>query len=320
MRIVHIGHGRLPIPPTHWGAVEAIIEDYCFWSEKFGHEMRVINERRPEDALLKSLAFQPDVVHIHDETKLPIFAAAPSAEDPILVVTTHDPTFFDKPNPFIPRFVRGNFLIGCLSDEQRREFAARGAASDRLLMVPNGARADLIRFNPQPAYPDRMICLGMIGQRKRQNLLFPMDFVDCVGPVSAYDPVEIPPDIAFPSWSKQQVYDNLTDYSALVLISKSEADPLVVKEALMAGLTVFVSEAAAANLDRSQPFVHVLDEATINTPFALALRLRTEPIHDRQKVRSYAEQHFDWPILAKQYLSSLWKILRQKHQQTVDTV
>lgn len=308
MRICHIGHGRIPIPPTASGAVEAIISDYQFHSEKFGHEFLVVNDLSPVQAMMAAEAFRPDIAHLHDESKIDAFAVL---DAPIKIVTTHDPTFFEKPNPFIERFVKADFWVGCLSQPQAHGFYKRGMSHTRMLLTYNGARSDLFRFTPEPLWPHKMVCLGMIGQRKRQNLLLPLEFVDCIGPVATYDPIATS-DVVFESWYRKQVYHQLTNYSALVLLSKSEADPLVVKEALMAGLDVIVSEAASANLDRSQPFVHVLPESTINNPFMLRVTLERilKSPKDRVAVRKYAEEHFDWSVLVKRYLTTLFGLLK----------
>lgn len=316
MRIVHIGHGRLPIPPTQWGAVEDIIWNYKHWCEIYGHEFLVVNEPDPEAAMWDAHNFNPDIAHLHDETKIGEFEKLAA---PIKIVTTHDPTFFEKPNPFIERFVKGDFWVGCLSQPQAHGFYKRGMIHTRMLLTYNGARSDLFRFTPEPLWPHKMVCLGMIGQRKRQNLLLPLEFVDCIGPVATYDPIATS-GVVFESWYRKQVYHQLTNYSALVLLSKSEADPLVVKEALMAGLDVIVSEAASANLDRSQPFVHVLPESTINNPFMLRVTLERilKTPRDRVAVRKYAEEHFDWSVLVKRYLATLFRLLKADERSRVE--
>lgn len=309
MRIVHIGHGRLPIPPTQWGAVEDIIWNYKHWCEIYGHGFLVVNDLSPVQAMMEAEAFRPDVAHLHDESKIDAFAVL---DAPIKIVTTHDPTFFEKPNPFIERFVKGDFLVGCLSQSQANGLSRCGMSHTRMLLTYNGARSDLFRFTPEPLWPHKMVCLGMIGQRKRQNLLLPLEFVDCIGPVATYDPISTS-GVVFESWYRKQVYHQLTNYSALVLLSKSEADPLVVKEALMAGIDVIVSEAASANLDRSQSFVHVLPESTINNPFMLRVTLERilKSPKDRVAVRKYAEEHFDWSVLVKRYLTTLFNVIRK---------
>lgn len=308
MRIVHIGHGRMQIPPNGHGAVEAIISDYQFCCEKFGHEFLVVNDRRASWSMCVTDEFKADTAHLHDESKLDCFS---ELNAPIKIVTTHDPIFFEKPNAFKGRFQKGDFLIGCLCERQREGFRSWGIPEDRMIDTPNGARKDLIRFSETPKHSGRIVCLGEIGRRKRQNCLLPIRCVDLVGPVSPYDSISLG-GLSFDHWTKQQVYEQLTDYAALILVSKSEAAPLVVMEALMAGLDVVVSEAASANLDRTQPFVHVLDEKTITNPTLLEIALmkilaRTK---DRAAVRAHAEMNHDWESLVKRYLSSLWPIYR----------
>lgn len=309
MRIAHIGHGRLPIPPTAHGAVEDIIWNYKFHCEKLGHEFLVVNKRSGSGAMQDAFEFDPDVIHVHDESKVDYLLDWPWN---IKIVTTHDPTFFEKPNPFLKRFVEGNFQIGYLSALQCVEFSlVHGVDPKRMMWCPSGARADLIRFSEAPKHPDRMICLGMIEQRKRQNLLLDFPFVQCVGPIATYDPI-VTTGLTFESWTRQDVCERLTDYAALVLLSKSEAAPLVVMEALMAGLDVIVSEAASANLDRNQPFVHVLDEGTINNPYLLRVTLENilKTPKDRAAVRKYAETHHNWSVIAERYVSMLTGLLR----------
>lgn len=315
MRIVHIGHGRIPIPPTASGAVEAIISDYRHWCERLGHEFLVVNEKDPHAARWAAWVFSPDVIHLHDETKVDELSKMACS---IKIVTTHDPTFFEKPNPFIKRFVEGDFIVGCLCQRYADEFVKAGVAPERILLTPNGARGDLIRFKQSLSCSGgrcggspKMVCLGAVGERKRQKLLFPFRFVNCIGPVMEHDPVDLGGRI-FNEWQKESVYSYLTNYDSLVLISKSEAAPLVVVEALMAGLDVVVSEPAAANLDRSQPFIHVLDERTITNPIMLEMALKKvlARTKDRRAVRDYAEENFDWSVLVKRYLSELWKRLR----------
>jgi glycosyltransferase involved in cell wall biosynthesis len=319
MRIVHIGHGRIEIPPKASGAVEAIIADHQFWCEKLGHEFLVVNEKHPEHSMVLATQFFPDVVHLHDESKMDHLSGLDSHS--LKIVTTHDPTFFEKPNPFIKRFVEGDFLVGCLCQRYVDLFVKAGVAPERILLTPNGARGDLIQCEPECIYPSTMICLGSIGKRKRQDLLFRVGsggiyWLRCAGPVSTHDPIETGGGRFLQEWSKSEVYEQLTDYAALVLISASEAAPLVVVEALMAGLDVVVSEVAAANLDRSQPFIHVLDERTICNPLLLEMALKkvlNRP-KDRMAVRAYAEANFDWGVLVKRYLAELWKRLRHGYE------
>ena len=45
MKIVLIGPGIMPIPPTGWGAVEILVWDTKIALEKLGHEVLIINTK-----------------------------------------------------------------------------------------------------------------------------------------------------------------------------------------------------------------------------------------------------------------------------------
>lgn len=287
--------------------------------EKLGHEVFVVNRSAPEDALSEVMGLNADVIHIHDETKLPCFTRAfRHGSSKTLIVTTHDPIFFHKPNPWIKRFADGEFFVGCLSPQQLGHFQERGVDPSRLLLMPNGA-SSAIRFAPEPSKPGICICLGLICKRKGQQYLAGMDFVEFAGPIDRYDPIE--PRLVsnlIPNWDgiwlKEEVYDKLTNYQALVLLSSHEAAPLVVPEALMAGLDVIVSEAASANLDTSLPFIKVVPQRSFTNRFLVEMtidnQLKRPP--DRVAVRRHAEQNFDWSVLAKRYEDAIVRLTKGK--------
>ena len=60
------------------------------------------------------------------------------------------------------------------------------------------------------------------------------------------------------------MHKNLTNYANLVLISDGEADVLVIKEALFAGLGIVISQYATAYFDSSQLFIKVIPINEIN--------------------------------------------------------
>jgi len=66
------------------------------------------------------------------------------------------------------------------------------------------------------------------------------------------------------SWDKETLYHNLTDYANILLMSDGEADPLVIKEALMAGLGVVCNEISSANLDRTKEFITIIPNNKFN--------------------------------------------------------
>lgn len=70
-----------------------------------------------------------------------------------------------------------------------------------------------------------------------------------------------------------------------------------------AGLSVVVTPQASANLDSSLPFIYV---RKFSTDF---IKTATQACRDnfkyRSQIRQYAEQHFDWKMIAKRYVRIL---------------
>ena len=100
----------------------------------------------------------------------------------------------------------------------------------------------------------------------------------------------------------------MTEYGNLVLLSNGEADPLVVKEALVAGLGVVVSECASANLDISveRPWITVIPNGRLDDLEYVGARIkenRNAALAARVDVREYGLNKFGWSkILKDEYL------------------
>ena len=116
-------------------------------------------------------------------------------------------------------------------------------------------------------------------------------------------------------WSKEHLYNNLTDYGNLVLLSDGEAHPLVCMEALAAGLGVVVCEYGAANLDTTKDFISVIPDSKINDIEYIEKHVimnREYSINHRQEIRDYAKK-FDWPeIFDKYYFPSIKEVIDEK--------
>jgi glycosyltransferase involved in cell wall biosynthesis len=155
----------------------------------------------------------------------------------------------------------------------------------------------------------KAICLGKIETRKHQAELVRLTAdrvaVDLVGPIDtrgAPDFCENRTCHYVGSWSKDEVYDRLTEYSCLALLSESEAAPLVVLEALAAGLSVVVTESASANLT-NEKFITVIPAGSKNAEFVSdTIQSAIDRNNDyRQEIRSYAFDRFDYSVLVKNY-------------------
>jgi hypothetical protein len=283
--------------------VESLVSDYQFWIEKLGHIFHVVNTQDQEELIHQINTVAPDVIHVHCERH---FRVVETLGVPVTILCSHWPSLYEPAQrQKVAVLTAGKSYICCLTTQMKDYFLTLGVTPSRLFVAKNGARADLFRFSERPRFATRSICLGTIDTRKRQSLVAGMDCIDFVGPKR---------DPCFSStnylgeWSKSDVYQLLTDYSNLVLLSRCEAAPLVTCEALMAGLGLVISESASVNLDRALPFITVIPEDRLADRKHIEEAVRDNQcraISMRKAIRAYAVANFDWKHLVAQYVHKL---------------
>ena len=151
----------------------------------------------------------------------------------------------------------------------------------------------------KPKHPDRSLYLAKIDYRKRQSMFQSISSLYYAG--NNADPNFNININYLGEWSKEHLYNNLSDYGNLVLLSDGEAHPLVCMEALAAGLGVVVCEYGAANLDTTKDFITVIPESKINDIQYLEAEIiknREYSIIHRDAIIQYA-LNFDWVNVIK---------------------
>ena len=106
----------------------------------------------------------------------------------------------------------------------------------------------------------------------------------------------------------------ITNYSNFILLSEVEnTTPLVVKESLICGLGVVVSEAVAPELDTSKSFIDVIPEDRIKDIEYIQSVVDKNKRHSRQirkEIRKYGIDTFGLEnILAYEYIPKLQSLL-----------
>ena len=313
MKISIVGPGIMPIPPTGWGAVEILIWDQKLALEKLGHEVQIVNTQSPIDIIKQINSFRPDFVHIQydDFIELYSYVQYPCA------ITSHfgyleQPKRWDYYGARIAKpFQDIKPNVFCLSYGIKEVYQnILNIPSDRLFVTPNGVNINEFNYVSNPKHPDRSIYLAKIDYRKRQHLFQSIKTLWYAGNVA---------DTRFDQsknylgeWSKHTLYNNLTHYGNLVLLSDGEAHPLVCMEALAAGIGVVVSQWGAANLDISKDFITVIPEDKINDIEYVESRIienREYSVQHRDEIREYVKQ-FDWPTVIKNiYVPTIEKII-----------
>ena len=316
MRISIIGPA-LPIPPKGWGAVESLIWDMKLSLNKLGHEIQIVNVGDPYQIINMINEFRPNFVHINYDDWIGLY---PYIQYPC-AVTTHF-AYIERPELMggykqrvFDQFTNIKPNVFGLSDGINNVYNTLAEIpKDKLYLNPNGVMMENFRFSENPEFADRSIYLAKIDHRKRQFLFQGIDSLWYAGNIAEnrFDQSKN----YLGEWQKETLYQNLTDYGNLVLLSDGEAHPLVCMEAFAAGLGVVVSEWATANLDLDRGFISVIPEDKIeDTSFVeeIIIKNRGYSVEHRQEILDYAKE-FEWcTIIKKHYLPNIEKIVNGYH-------
>lgn len=299
MKIALIGPGLTTIPPKKFGAIEMILWNYKQELGKIGHEVVIFNDQNLGRVAQEinfgnfdfvQLNYSEYVSYFLKKLKVPFCTTCHSG-----YITNRKKWSIGYHSVFYDSMKCPGIIA--LSEDIKKMYLASGYKGF-IRVIRNGI--DTKNFTLQGRGNGRAICLGRVEPRKRQAWLakllahkqVPLDFVGVVE------------DPAFKAegacryigqWTKPEVYQKLSEYSCLVLLSDGEAAPLVVPEALAAGLSVVVSRSAAANLDDKLPFVTILpDELSDSAAIAESVTKQIEKNESlRQEILSYAQKYFD---------------------------
>ena len=317
MKIAIVGPGIMPIPPTGWGAVEILIWDQKLALEELGHEVRIVNTASGIEILKEINEFRPDFVHVQydDFVELCPYIQYPNA------ITSHfgyleQPNKWDYYGPRVAsKFAQIKPNIFCLSPGIKNVYEKEmGIPPEQLFVTPNGVNVDKFKFKELPLTEDmaKSIYLAKIDYRKRQHMFQSIQSLWYAG--NNADPRFDTSNNYLGEWSKETLYNNLTNYGNLVLLSDGEAHPLVCLEAFAAGLGVVISQWAAANLDVNKDFITVIPDDKINDMEFVdgeMVRNRYYSVNHRPEIREYAES-FSWTkVVEKYYVPAMEKIISQ---------
>lgn len=317
MKILLVGPGLMPIPSNGWGAVETVIWQLKTHLEKNGCKVDILNKR----GIIAALKIKPwtyDIVHLEYDDLAFFWITLSKVLNFKLVITSHY-GYSAWPNKWhrsyrkiFKQLIKSPALI-VLSNEIRDTYLKLGYKGI-LKVLSNGTEINEIDFRLEGEKD--LICLGKIESRKRQtelsNLFSSQNDIklDFVGPIVdknfTYNNLST---FYLGSWDRDQVKHNLSNYKAMILLSDGEAHALVVGEALAAGLSLIISEEAAANLDRSLPFIKILEKD--NDVIDVSRKIILQNKENRLSIRKYAEDNFDWNNIAKKYIVIINDIIKE---------
>ena len=319
MKIALIGPGIMEIPPDKWGAVEMLIWDYAIILKELGHRVQIINTQDKELIKFEVEHGHFDIVHLHYDVFSDII------EDLVphctrLIVSSHYPYLSvpamwgrDGYGEHFPRLIKNeNFTLFASSQKDIETYCEFGALRENTWLSKLGVRCEPYQFNEYATF-DTTLCFSQVCDRKRQYLLekFNDGEVEIWGRreqgkyTGRHYQGEMPREI---------LNQNITNYSNFILLSEVEnTTPLVVKESLICGLGVVVTEPVARELDTSKDFIDVIPEDKVNDhDYVKEVVARNKKVSRqiRKEIRRYGIDTFGLEnILAYEYIPKLESLL-----------
>jgi glycosyltransferase involved in cell wall biosynthesis len=315
MRITLIAPGYKPFPPNGWGAVESIVWDYYQNLLKRGHDVHIVNTSNPNQIVNETNAIGSELVHIMYDDH--IIVAPYLTKCSKILYTSHYAyiTHPDFPNAYSSYFKNifmkaieyQHFVTINVISQQIEAVYRKYGFKGRIDIVCNGAREDCFRYTPTPQLSNKSAYVAKVEFRKGQHIYQEIPNIDFIG--NYHDsPFMTSSQNYLGEWDKPTLYNGLTDYANLVLLSDGEADPLVVKEALIAGLGLVISECACANLDLLLPFITVIpNNKRTDLEFVKReiIKNRIISLEHREQIREYGLKTFAWNVVIDKYEQKL---------------
>ena len=320
MKIALIGPGIMTIPPVGWGAVESLIWDYALELDELGYEGTIINTPDWDEIISYLKEDVYDFVHLHYDVFHPIMdRIAEETNIKKLAISSHYP-YIDQPNmhrrdgydrTFDWIVKNKKYYVFCVSKKDYETFKNAGADESKLVLSENGANHKSFVYNKEALKPDRSLYLGQIHPRKGQCFYQGINSIDFVGPIGDVSNFDVNRNY-LGEWSKKEVYEKITEYANLVLLSSGEnGTPLVVKEAMIGGLGVVVSKYAAHDLPDNLPYVTIISDDKLQDISYVEEKIkenREVSINMRDEIRQFALDNFSWESLVKLYIKNIEKM------------
>jgi hypothetical protein len=312
MKICLIGPGIMEIPPKGWGAVESLIWEVYLELKNLNQDVKIINTPNRTEIIESVNNNNFDFVHLFYDVffdilhninckKIAISSAYPYIEQ----IGKHYPDGYQKIFEFLIYNQKYHNL--CLSDKDLNAFKFHGSNPKYLDRFFTGANHNKYNFQKKCLFPNKSLYLAKIEQRKKQWIYQSIPEIDFVGKYTPH--TDFNTNLNYlGEWSTDEKEQNTTNYANLIILSDGEnGTPLVVKEALISGLGVVVSEYASSELD-DQPFISVIpNDKLLDIDYVsnVLAKNRVTSCTMRSEIREYGIKKFSWQNLTNNYLKKI---------------
>ena len=319
MNIAFIGPGIMPIPPDGWGAVEMLIWDYATVLGELEHTGTIINTPNRSEIIGELKEEEFDIVHLHYDVFHDIIPEILNTISGKLIVSSNYPYINcpdmwvrDNYDPIAQSYSKNkDFYIFSSSQKDIDTFVKFGADKKHCWLSRLGVLPDSYQFDENATY-DRTLSFSQICDRKRQYLIQDFDNVDFVGRME-YGKFSNGTNYKG-EMLREKLNTEITKYSNFILLSSVEnTTPLAVKEALICGLGVVVSEQVSVELDASLNFIDVIPEDKIENLYYIKdviEKNKEYSVKNRNEIRDYGIKTFGLAnILEFEYIPRLQSLL-----------
>lgn len=327
MKIALVGPGIMPIPPPGWGAVEILIWDYYRELMRQGFEVDIINQIRHTDQeqknpyssycqtlIQKINEGNYDFVHIHYDC---LYGIMPFLHCPRIGITSHYP-YIDQMEKHSSDGYTETFKYICknnhhtifaVSRKDKDVFLQYVENPKNIVLMLNGVDPNTIVPSATRSFIHRSVYIAKVEPRKQQDKYMHLNNIDFYGMCSPFHPL-YNMDSYKGEVEHTQLMQHMAEYGNLVLLSLGEnGTPLVVKEALMAGLPVVINDHSINDLDISQPFINVIPkEKWDDYDYIQQVIDESRKKQNVQRIRKYAIEHFSWEVLIQTYIKNILNI------------
>jgi len=319
MNIAFVGPGIMSIPPIGWGAVESLIWDCANELDDLGHTGSIINTPNRQEIISFLQEDEYDFIHLHYDVFYDIMTdihnACPNAK---LAISSHYPYIdqeekhrydgYDKIFNWLT--MENEYYNFPVSKKDYDFFKSKSLIQENIIQFKTGASSKFFTYLEEPIL-NKSIYLAKIDIRKKQYLYQSIDSIDFVGPLGNINKFDTNKNY-LGEWTKEKIYNNLTNYSNMVILSDGEnGTPLVIKEALMSGLGIVTSEYCAYELDRDIPFITIIPNDKLTDIEYVKKKIidnKKISVKMRDNIRKYGIDNFSWNSIMKDYIKNIQKL------------
>lgn len=315
--IIFIASWNIEIPPNWYWAVEDIIWNYKIFLEKQWYNIKIVNTKNILKLLKETVFVKNKILHFHYEPYLIIsyiFNKLFFKNNKILW-TSHNGYITNWKESFFYKII--SKIIWCFSDSimvslsslMENYFLSKWFKGKKFILQN---WIDINKFTKILEPEKEIIYLWNINKNKWQDLFLKYynlsNKVDFIWPYLEED-INLRWNNYLWVWNKQQVYNNLWKYKVLVLLTRSEWDPLVVKEALSSWCSIITSKVWWVNLEVNN-FIKIIDidntQELKNINMYLSELLENNE-KSRKNIFEYSKK-FYWSNIIKEYKKILDEI------------